>query len=205
MLDLLDPGRARRRRHAATRRSAATSPSTAAGSSRSAISTGRGAERTIDADGRVVCPGLRRPAQPQRLHAAHESDRREHDPPGRDDRGRRQLRLDLCAGLASIRSEFIEATAADVRLRRPGRVGDRSPIISASSRAIGHSQNLAWFVGHNTIRYAAGVFERPGDRGAAASGWRATSPRRCMPARSVSRPGSSSSRAGRRRPTRSSA
>ena len=24
---------------------------------------------------------------------------------------------------------------------------------------VGHSQNLAWFVGHNTVRYAAGVFE----------------------------------------------
>ena len=26
------------------------------------------------------------------------------------------------------------------------------------SQDVGHSQNLAWFVGHNTIRYAAGVF-----------------------------------------------
>ena len=43
-------------------------------------------------------PRLRRPAQPQRLLDPREPDRREHDPPGRHDRGRRQLRLELRAG-----------------------------------------------------------------------------------------------------------
>ncbi len=62
----------------------------------------RGARRSTRRARRL--PRLRRPAQPQRLHDPHEPDRAEDDPPGRDDRGRRQLRLDLRAGLGGSRA-----------------------------------------------------------------------------------------------------
>ena len=62
----------------------------------------RGARDRRRRHGRL--PGLRRPAQPQRLHAAREPDRREHDPPGRHDRGRRQLRLDATRRSRSTRA-----------------------------------------------------------------------------------------------------
>ena len=163
----------------------------------------RGAERTIEADGPDRLPGLRRPAQPQRLHAPHEPDRAVDDPPGRDDRGRRQLRLDLRAGLGAL-APFVEARLRTFAYDGPGRVGDASPSTSRSSRTPGHSQNLAWFVGHNTVRYAAGVFEPQATEEQLRRDGAATSPRRWTRARSASRPGSSSTRAARRRPTSSS-
>ena len=85
---------------------------------------GRAARRRCDRDacrrriGQGRLPGLRRPAQPQRLLAAREPDRREHDPPGRDDRGRRQLRLELRAGLRPL-ARVHERPAPHLRLRRP--------------------------------------------------------------------------------------
>ncbi|HEU4972663.1 MAG TPA: amidohydrolase family protein, partial [Gaiellaceae bacterium] len=46
-----------------------------------------GARHRRDGEGRL--PRFRRPAQPQRLLAPRQPERREHDPAGRDDRGRR--------------------------------------------------------------------------------------------------------------------
>ena len=68
----------------------------------------------------------------------------------------------------------------------------------------GHSQNLAWFVGHNTVRYAAGVFSAHATEPELRAMERLRRARRCTPARSASRPGSSSTRAAPRRPTSSS-
>ena len=88
-----------------------------------------------DRQGRL--PGLRRPAQPQRLLAAREPDRREHDPPGRDDRGRRQLRLELRADLRPL-ARVHERPAPHVRLRRPGDPVDdvrRAPRLPRGRRA----------------------------------------------------------------------
>ena len=88
-----------------------------------------------DRQGRV--PRLRRPAQPQRLLAAREPDRREHDPPGRDDRGRRQLRLELRADLRPL-ARVHERPAPHLRLRRPGDPVDdvrRAPRLPRGGRA----------------------------------------------------------------------
>ena len=60
---------------------------------------------------------LRRPAQPQRLLDPREPDRGEHDPPGRHDRGRRQLRLELRARHAGFRADDPQPSAL-VRLRQ---------------------------------------------------------------------------------------
>ena len=68
----------------------------------------------------------------------------------------------------------------------------------------GHSQNLAWFVGHNTVRYAAGVFAPLATEEELRRDGATTSPRRWTPARSASRPASSSTPAARRRPRSSS-
>ena len=104
-------------------------------------------------------PGLRRPAQPQRLHAPH----RTRPPRAPSARASRPRSSATAAGRTRRSRRHSRAVhrgaAAHVRLRRPGRVGAPSASTSRSSRDAGHSQNLAWFVGHNTVRYAAGVFE----------------------------------------------
>ena len=88
-----------------------------------------------DRQGRL--PRLRRPAQPQRLLAPREPDRREHDPPGRHDRGRRQLRLELRAGHRPL-ARVHEQPAAHVRLRRARRSRGRpSASTSSSSSDVG--------------------------------------------------------------------
>ena len=137
MADVVVRDGADRRRQRCARRSAATSRSRAGGSSRSATSRARSAERVIEADGPGRLPGLRRSAQPQRLHDPHEPDRAVDDPPGRDDRGRRQLRLHLRAGLGAL-ALVRRGAAADVRLRRPGRVGElrRPPLVPLERRPL---------------------------------------------------------------------
>ena len=100
---------------------------------------GEGADRDPGdrRDGQGGVPGLRRPAQPQRLLAAREPDRGEHHPPGRDDRGRRQLRLELRADLGPL-ARVHERPAPHVRLRRPGDPVDdvrRAPRLPRRRRA----------------------------------------------------------------------
>ena len=57
---------------------------------------------------------------------------------------------------------------AHVRLRRADDpVDDASASTSSSSRTSGHSPNLAWFVGHNAVRLAAGVSGSSAERRAA--------------------------------------
>ncbi len=68
---------------------------------------------------------------------------------------------------------------------------------------VGHSPNLAWFVGHNAIRLAAGVSGPRSERGAGRRRWTGSCARRWTPARSACRPGSSST-PGARRGSRSS-
>ena len=117
---------------------------------------GARAERIIDADGRVVCPGFVDP------HS--HSDFTLLTVPTADSTVRQGVTTEVVgncgwtyAPVSAASESFIEA-----RLRTfgyPGPVewasfGDHLSFLAN----VGHSQNLAWFVGHNTVRYAAGVF-----------------------------------------------
>ena len=106
----------------------------------------------IDAARPGRLPRLRRPAQPQRLLAPREPERREHDPAGRDDRGRRQLRLDATRRSPTHSREFIEGRLRTFGYDGPVDRGRRSASTSTSSPTSATRPNLAWFVGHNTIR-----------------------------------------------------
>ena len=141
-------------------------------------------------------PRLRRPAQPLRLLAPREPERREHDPAGRHHRGRRELRLELRARHRPL-ARVHERAAPHLRLRRPAvpwsSFGEHLDFLAG----VGHSPNLAWFVGHNAIRLSAGVSgPHPTDEQSAR--WTASCGRRWSPARSGCRPASSSTPAARR-------
>ena len=164
---------------------------------------GERAERVIDAGGRVVCPGFVDP------HS--HSDFTMLTNPTAQSTIRQGVTTEVvgnCGWTYAPVSEdsrpFVEARMRTFAYDGPvewARFGEHLSFLSDA----GHSQNLAWFVGHNTVRYAAGVFDAGRDRGGAASRWSATSPRRWTRARSGSRPGSSSTPGARRRPTSSSA
>ena len=78
---------------------------------------GAQAERVIDAAGRMVCPGFVDPHSHSDFTLLTVPDRRQHGPPGRDDRGGRQLRLDVRAGDAGL-GALHRGAPAHVRLRR---------------------------------------------------------------------------------------
>ena len=96
------------------------------------------ADRVIDATGKIVCPGFVDPHSHSDFSLLANPTAREHDPPGRHDRGRRQLRLELRAGHRRTRASHHERPAAHVRLRRADRSpGRRSASTSTSSRTSG--------------------------------------------------------------------
>jgi N-acyl-D-amino-acid deacylase len=115
------------------------------------------AERTIDAAGRMVCPGFVDP------HS--HSDFTLFTVPTADSTVRQGVTTEVVgncgwtyAPVTPASERFIEA-----RLRTfayEGQIEWRTfGEHLAHLQDVGHSQNLAWFVGHNTVRYAAGCFE----------------------------------------------
>jgi N-acyl-D-amino-acid deacylase len=115
-----------------------------------------GARRTIEANGRVVCPGFVDPhshsdftilANP----AAHSTIRQ----------GVTTEVVGNCGWTYAPVSEhsrpFVEARMRTFAYHGPAEWTTFREHLEFLSRQ-GHSQNLAWFVGHNTVRYAAGVF-----------------------------------------------
>ena len=90
------------------RRSAATWPSRTAGSPRVGDLDDAQAERGSTPDGRVVCPGFVDPHSHSDFTLLTNPTAQSDDPAGRDDRGRRQLRLDVRARPEASRP-FVEA------------------------------------------------------------------------------------------------
>src|SRR5262249_5282025 len=114
------------------------------------------ARRTIAADGRVVCPGFVDPhshsdftilANP----AAHSTIRQ----------GVTTEVVGNCgwtyAPVSKVSRPFVEARMRTFAYEGPAEWSTFGEHLEFLAR-VGHSQNLAWFVGHNTVRYAAGVF-----------------------------------------------
>ena len=110
--------------------------------------------RTIDAGGRLVCPGFvdAHSHSDWSIHTNPGSP--EHRAPGDHDGGGGQLRVDQRPRLRPLRDSL------RVRLAGFGYHGE----VGWSSfgeyldavRAMGISPNLAWFVGHSTVRAARG-------------------------------------------------
>ena len=164
----------------------------------SATSTANGADRVIEARGRVVCPGFVDPHSHSDFTLLTNPTAQSDDPPGRHDRGRRQLRLTY-APVSDASRSFDRGAAADVRLRRPGRVGElrRPPLVPLGRRPLAEPR-LVRRPQHpppRRRRFAPQATEEQLSR------WSATSPRRWTQARSASRPGSSSTPGAPRRPT----
>jgi N-acyl-D-amino-acid deacylase len=117
---------------------------------------GARAERIIDADGRIVCPGFVDP------HS--HSDFTLLTVPTADSTVRQGVTTEVVgncgwtyAPVSPASESFIEARLRTFGYAGPvewSSFGDHLSFLAHE----GHSQNLAWFVGHNTVRYAAGVF-----------------------------------------------
>ena len=115
------------------------------------------AHRTIEADGRVACPGFVDP------HS--HSDFTLLTVPTADSTVRQGVTTEVVgncgwtyAPVSELSRPFIEARRRTFAYHGPvewGTFGEHLSFLEG----VGHSQNLAWFVGHNTVRYAAGVFE----------------------------------------------
>jgi N-acyl-D-amino-acid deacylase len=114
------------------------------------------AERTIDAAGRVVCPGFVDP------HS--HSDFTILTNPTAQSTIRQGVTTEVVgncgwtyAPVSEVSRPFIEARMRTFAYDGPVEWESFADHLAFLARA-GHSQNLAWFVGHNTVRYAAGVF-----------------------------------------------
>jgi N-acyl-D-amino-acid deacylase len=117
---------------------------------------GHRAARVIDAGGRVVCPGFVDPhshsdwsilANPEAVSTIRQGVTTEV--------------VGNCgwtyAPVSEASREFVEGRMRTFAYDGPVEwAGFADHLSWLSSR--GHAQNLAWFVGHNTVRYAAGVF-----------------------------------------------
>ena len=117
---------------------------------------GHRADRVIDARGRVVCPGFVDPhshsdwsilANPEAVSTIRQGVTTEV--------------VGNCgwtyAPVTEASRHFIEARMRTFAYDGPVEWTSLAEHLAWLSRR-GHAQNLAWFVGHNTVRYAAGVF-----------------------------------------------
>jgi N-acyl-D-amino-acid deacylase len=118
---------------------------------------GAPAERVIEAAGRMVSPGFFDP------HS--HSDFTLLTVPTADSTVRQGVTTEVVgncgwtyAPVTPASERFIEARLRTFAYPGPVEWGTFGEHLSFLER-MGHSQNLAWFVGHNTVRYAAGVFE----------------------------------------------
>jgi len=118
---------------------------------------GAQADRVIEADGRMVCPGFFDP------HS--HSDFTLLTVPTADSTVRQGVTTEVVgncgwtyAPVTPVSEPFVAARLRTFAYDGPVEWGTFGEHLSFLER-LGHSQNLAWFVGHNTIRYAAGVFE----------------------------------------------
>src|SRR3954462_10025455 len=117
---------------------------------------GARAERVIEAAGRVVCPGFVDP------HS--HSDFTILTNPTAQSTIRQGVTTEIVgncgwtyAPVSDVSRPFIEARMRTFAYDGPIEWSSFGEHLSFLSNA-GHSQNLAWFVSHNTVRYAAGVF-----------------------------------------------
>ncbi len=117
---------------------------------------GTRAERVIDAGGRVVCPGFVDP------HS--HSDFTILTNPTAQSTVRQGVTTEVVgncgwtyAPVSAHSRPFVEARMRTFAYDGPVEWESFADHLSFLADA-GHSQNLAWFVGHNTVRYAAGVF-----------------------------------------------
>jgi N-acyl-D-amino-acid deacylase len=117
---------------------------------------GAEAEATIDAAGRLVCPGFVDP------HS--HSDFTLLANPLAQSTIRQGVTTEVVgncgwtyAPVSAVSRPFVEARMRTFAYEGPVEWASFADHLSFLAR-VGHSQNLAWFVGHNTVRYAAGVF-----------------------------------------------
>ena len=149
----------------------------------------RAPSATIDADGRMVCPGFVDPHSHSDFTLLTVPDRRQHGPAGRHDRGRRQLRLDVRAGHARVASAFIEARLRTFAYEGPVEWEHlrRAPLASSSTSATRRTSPGSSATTPSATPPAC--FEpQATEEQLRADGGR-SSPRRWTPARSASRPG----------------
>ena len=114
------------------------------------------ADRVINAAGRMVCPGFVDP------HS--HSDFTLLTVPTADSTVRQGVTTEVVgncgwtyAPVTPASERFIEARLRTFAYEGPVEWTTFADHLSFLEH-LGHSQNLAWFVGHNTVRYAAGVF-----------------------------------------------
>jgi N-acyl-D-amino-acid deacylase len=117
---------------------------------------GQAADRTIEARGRVVCPGFVDP------HS--HSDWSILANPRAESTIRQGVTTEVVgncgwtyAPVSEASRPFVEGRMRTFAYDGPIEWTSFGEHLSWLSRQ-GHAQNLAWFVGHNTVRYAAGVF-----------------------------------------------
>ena len=117
---------------------------------------GRGADRVVDAAGRLVCPGFVDP------HS--HSDWSILANPRAESTVRQGVTTEVVgncgwtyAPVSEASRQFVEARMRTFAYPEPVEWSSFADHLAWLSRR-GHAQNLAWFVGHNTVRYAAGVF-----------------------------------------------
>jgi N-acyl-D-amino-acid deacylase len=115
------------------------------------------ARRTVEAAGRVVCPGFVDP------HS--HSDFTILANPTAESTIRQGVTTEVVgncgwsyAPVSGISRPFVEARLRTFGYDGPACWETFGEHLAFLARA-GHSQNLAWFVGHNAVRHAAGVFE----------------------------------------------
>ncbi len=121
-----------------------------------AIGELNGSTRTIDARGRVICPGFVDP------HS--HSDWSILANPRAESTIRQGVTTEVVgncgwtyAPVSDASRHFVEARMRTFAYDGPIEWSSFADHLSWLSRR-GHAPNLAWFVGHNTVRYAAGVF-----------------------------------------------
>ena len=117
---------------------------------------GHRADRVIEAGGRVVCPGFVDP------HS--HSDWSILANPAAESTIRQGVTTEIVgncgwtyAPVSDASLPFVEARMRTFAYDGPVEWSSFADHLSWLSRR-GHAPNLAWFVGHNTVRYAAGVF-----------------------------------------------
>jgi len=117
---------------------------------------GQRADRVIDANGRVVCPGFVDP------HS--HSDWSLLANPAAESTIRQGVTTEVVgncgwtyAPVSEASTHFVEARMRTFAYDGPVEWSSFADHLSWLERR-GHAPNLAWFVGHNTVRYAAGVF-----------------------------------------------
>ena len=118
---------------------------------------GAAAERVLEAGGRVVCPGFVDP------HS--HSDFTLLANPDAQSTIRQGVTTEVVgncgwtyAPVSAVSRPFVESRMRVFAYDGPAEwesFGEHLDFV----KSVGHAQNLAWFVGHNTIRYAADVFE----------------------------------------------